>query len=327
MGKMPMPRDARLLRSRFIEHAAYDASLRMDLQGKRLVIFGCGYLGTAVAREARAAGMRVEALTRNPDRAAALAGSGVTAVVADLAADSWYERIAPGPEFVLDCVSSGGAGVEGYRRSYVGGMHSVLNWAKPSLAGTFVYTSSTSVYPQTDGRVVDETASTEGASENGRILLETEALLREAGEASGRWFILRLAGIYGPGRHHLLDQIRDGATEMAGSGAHRLNLAHRDDIVAAIWAAFTSPAAVRNRIFNVADDSAATKTGVVEWLAAAVNRTPPRFSGGLASTRREFAGPPDRLISNARLKAELGWRPKYPSFREGYRQILDHLSS
>jgi nucleoside-diphosphate-sugar epimerase len=298
-----------------------------SIRGKRLVIFGCGYVGTAVAREAQAKGIRVEALTRNPDRAAALVELGAAAVVADLATDTWHQRIAPGAEFVLNCVSSGGGGTAEYRRSYVGGMQSILGWAGRSAEGTFVYTSSTSVYPQTGGMVVDETAPTEGAGANGRILLEAEALLQKAGPACGRWFILRLAGIYGPGRHHLLDQILGGAAEMAGSGEQRLNLAHRDDIVAAIWAAFMSPAAGGNRIFNVADDAAATKSKVVEWLAAQVGRPPPRFSGGPASTRRGFAEPPDRLISNARIKVELGWRPEYPSFREGYRQILSGLAS
>ena len=298
-----------------------------SIRGKRLVIFGCGYVGTAIAREAQAMGLRVEALTRNPDRAAALVKLGAAAVVVDLATDTWHQRIAPGAEFVLNCVSSGGGGAAEYRRSYVGGMQSILGWAGRSAVGTFVYTSSTSVYPQTGGMVVDETAPTEGAGANGRILLEAEALLRKAGPACGRWFILRLAGIYGPGRHHLLDQILDGAAEMAGSGEQRLNLAHRDDIAGAVWSAFMAPATSVDRIFNVADGCPGTKAEVVDWLAAQVGRAPPRFSGGPASVRRGFAEPPDRLIGNARLRAELGWRPAYVSFREGYRQILSGLAS
>jgi nucleoside-diphosphate-sugar epimerase len=298
-----------------------------SLRGKRLVIFGCGYVGMAVAREALAAGMQVETLTRNPESAAAANVFGASTVTADLATDSWHERIAPGPELVLDCVSAGGGGIEGYRRSYVGGMQSILNWARRGPAGTLVYTSSTSVYPQTGGMLVDEAASTAGVAETGRVLIESENLLKEAGEVCGRWFILRLAGIYGPGRHHLLDQIRDGAVEMAGSGGHRLNLAHRDDIVAAIWATLTAPGEMRDRIFNVADDAPETKAGVVQWLAAQVGRPSPHFACGPTSPRREFAAPPDRLISNNRLKTELGWRPKHPSFREGYRQILAGMSS
>ena len=297
-------------------------SMAPTLANKRLTIFGCGYVGAAVAREACQAGLRVETLTRNPGRAAELAAMGVHTVVADLATDTWHGRLAPGADLVLNCVSSGGGGLDGYRRSYVEGMRSLLAWAQRDPAGTIVYTSSTSVYPQVGGVVVDEEAPTEGAGETGRILLEAEELLRRGSGACGRWFILRLAGIYGPERHHLLDQVRTGAAEIAGSGTQHLNLAHRDDICAAVLAAFAAPASLSGGIFNVADDAPAPKAEVVQWLAEQLGRPAPRFTGGAASARRGFASPPDRLISNAKLKATLGWKPRYPSFREGYAAIL-----
>jgi nucleoside-diphosphate-sugar epimerase len=293
-----------------------------SLHGKRLVIVGCGYVGTAVAREACRAGLRVEALTRNPGRAAELAVLGAHPVVADLATDSWHGLLAPGADLVLNCVSSGGGGLDGYRRSYVAGMRSLLAWAQRGPAGMIVYTSSTSVYPQVGGVVVDEEAPTAGAGETGRILLDAEDLLRLGSGACGRWFIMRLAGIYGPERHHLLDQVRAGAAVITGSGAQHLNLAHRDDICAAVLAAFTAPASQAGGIFNVADDAPASKGEVVRWLAEKLGRPAPRFTGGAASARRGFASPPDRLISNARLKAKFGWKPRYPSFREGYAPIL-----
>jgi nucleoside-diphosphate-sugar epimerase len=294
----------------------------ISLNGKRLVIFGCGYLGTEVARVAVAAGLRVDALTRNPTRASELQLAGVNAVVADLASSDWHGRIAADADLVLNCVSSGNAGFEGYRQSYVAGMRSILGWARRGRAGTFVYTSSTSVYPQTGGAVIDESAPTDGAGETGRILLESESLLREARDACDRWFILRLAGIYGPGRHHLLDQIRAGVAEIGGNGGHRLNLAHRDDIEAAVMAAFGAPGDVRDLVLNVADDAPATKAEVVQWLAVETGLPAPRFSGAPASRRHGFADPPDRTISNARIKTVLGWRPRYPSFREGYAAII-----
>jgi len=115
-------------------------------------------------------------------------------------------------------------------------------------------------------------------------------LLQKAGPACGRWFILRLAGIYGQGGIICSSQILGGAAEMAGSGEQRLNLAHRDDIVAAIWAAFMSPAAGGNRFLMWPMTPLPTKSKVVEWLAAQVGRPPPllRWPG---STRRGFAEP------------------------------------
>jgi len=289
------------------------------LSGKHLVIFGCGYVGTALATQAIARGLRVTALTRNPAAATVLREIGVEAVVGDLASEEWHATIGPSPEFALDCVSSGGREIENYRRSYVDGMTSIVTWAqRRGTIGTLVYTSSTSVYPQGGGAVVDETAPTAGAGERGAILLEAERKLREGSDACRRWFILRLAGIYGPGRHHLLEQVRTGA--VAGVGSHRLNVVHRDDIASAVWACFEAPTTTANEVFNVADDAPAPKTEVVTWLASQLGLPAPRFTGEPVSTRRAVT--PDRAIANARIKAVVGWRPRYSTYRDGYKSLL-----
>lgn len=295
-----------------------------NFTGKRLVIFGCGYVGAEVARQAVARGLRVTALTRNPLKAAELEKIGVASVVADLAGHDWHAQIAGAPDLGLNCVSSGGGGIEGYRRSYVEGMRSIRQWARERGApGTLIYTSSTSVYPQGDGMHVDETALTEIAGaepgERPAALMETERLVADTG--AGRSFVLRLAGIYGPGRHHLLEQVRVG--EVAGRDDHRLNLAHRADIAAAVWAGLGAEPAAAGGIYNVADDGAATKGEVVAWLAQQLGVPGPRFTGQPAGGRRSVT--PDRVIVNERLKRELGWRPQYPTFREGYGEILRTL--
>ncbi len=285
--------------------------------GKRLVIFGCGYVGAVVAEQAVARGLEVTALTRNAAKAEALKTAGVaTVVVADLATEAWHGQIEGGADLVLNCVSSGGGGVEGYRRSYLDGMTSVVAWLRQrGAAGAAVYTSSTSVYPQGDGARVDEAAAT-GGEERAQVLLATEQTLLAAGDAAGTRVVLRLAGIYGPGRHHLLEQVKSG--EAAGRADAHLNLAYRDDIAAAVWAAWTAPAGAR--IYNVADDGAATKGEIVAWLAARLGVRTPEFTGVPAGGRRAVT--PDRIIANDRLKTERGWRPGCPTFREGYEKIL-----
>ncbi len=282
--------------------------------GQRLVIFGCGYVGATVARQAAACGLRVTALTRNPTKAACLAEAGIAVVVADLASAEWHDRIAGGPDLVLNCVGSGDGGPEGYRRSYLEGMASVSEWlGTRGAAGAAVYTGSTSVYPQDKGARVDETAPV-GGDDRVRVLIETEEVfLRVAAKAR---VVLRLAGIYGPGRHHLLEQVRAGVA--SGRAENHLNLAYRDDIAAAVWAAWG--AAAGGQIFNVADDGAATKQEVVGWLAARLGVAVPTFSGEPAAGRRAVT--PDRIIANDRLKSSLGWRPAFPTFREGYEKIL-----
>lgn len=286
--------------------------------GKSLVVFGAGYVGSALARRAVSEGARVWALTRNPAKAAVLAADGIEAVVADLASAGWHGRVPADVPYVVNCVSSGGGGPEGYRRSYVDGFRSILSWAGgTNTPGTLVYTGSTSVYPQDGGVRVGEEASTEPAEGTAAVLLEAEALARAW---PGRALILRLAGIYGPGRHHLLDQIRRGGGGVPGVGGYRLNLIHRDDIVEALLRALTAPPDLPGGVFNVADDGAAPKAVMVAWLAGRLGVEVPGFSGLAAVGRRRVT--PDRIIANDRLKAVLGWRPRYPSFREGYEAIL-----
>lgn len=281
------------------------------------MVFGAGYVGAEVARQGVARGLKVTALTRNAAKAAVLAAAGVEAVVADIASADWHARIAPDAEFVLDCVSSGGGGIEGYRRSYVDGLRSILEWGKQRAAGALVYTSSTSVYPQDGGARVDESAPTAGASGTAAVLLEAEALAQRWPGA--RSCVLRLAGIYGPGRHYLLDALRAGESTVAGRGDFHLNLVHRDDVVDAIWAVFATPDA--RGVFNLCDDGAAPKAELVAWLAARLGRAVPVFTGEPAAGRRVVT--PDRIIANDRARRVLGWRPRYPSFREGYKALLE----
>lgn len=294
-----------------------------SIAGKRLVIFGCGYVGSALARAAVTAGIRVEALTRNLDKAAALRAAGLAhVVVADLSTADWHGQISGGADFVVNCVSSGGP--DAYRQTYVGGMQSVLAWAAKGgvPVDTFVYTSSTAVYPQGGGTTVDESSPVEGATPNGAIIRESETLLQNAAPSTvRRHFILRLAGIYGPDRHHLLDQLRSDSGQLAGTGDHRLNLAHRDDIVAAILACLGAPPNTGSQVFNVADSAPAPRAEVVRWLAGRLGRPVPGFDGSLTG-RRDGTPLADRIISNAKIQRVLGWRPRYPDYRAGFEKLL-----
>ena len=109
-----------------------------NIPGKNLVVFGCGYVGTAVAREAQARGWRVTALTRNAARAVLLREVGVETVVADLASDAWHAHVPPGPAFVLNCVSSGGDGLAGYVLGQSSKHWIVKNASKSVAAGSTI---------------------------------------------------------------------------------------------------------------------------------------------------------------------------------------------
>ncbi len=288
---------------------------------KHLVVLGCGYIGGEVARQALTKGLKVSALTRNPAKAEVLRNDGIDVIESDLASNTWHDLMPLQADFVLNCVSSGGSGLEGYRQSYFNGMQSILAWSRKAQLGTFVYTGSTSVYSQDGGVAVDENSSAEPSNDRAALLLETEDIVR-ASTTFGRWFILRLAGIYGPGRHYILDQVRSEQA-LAGSGAHRLNLAHRDDICSAIWKTFEAPRQVANEVFNVCDDAPTPKAELAVWLADRLNLPAPRFDPTLSSVRRRTV--PDRVILNAKIKQLLGWQPAYPDYRAGYAEILSAL--
>jgi nucleoside-diphosphate-sugar epimerase len=131
--------------------------------------------------------VRVTALTRNDEKAAVLRASGVEVAVADLAENTWHGRIEGGADWVVNCVSSGGGGLGGYRHSYVAGMESVRAWARASgEAGTMVYTGSTSVYPQDGGVRINEEATTDGAGERARLLLAAEDIVKSGQGVLGR---------------------------------------------------------------------------------------------------------------------------------------------
>ena len=290
-----------------------------------VMIFGCGYVGTALARALISRGVRVGALTRNAAKADALRALGVDEVVeAELDSTAWHAALKGNYRAVVNCVSSAGGGVAGYRKSYLDGQRSILDWARGRDLERYLYTSSTSVYPQDGGASVDETCGTDEAPETGQVLLASERMLAEAGERFGRWYVFRLAGIYGPGRHYLLDLLRSGVTDIPGSGEHHLNLIHRDDIVSAMLSALSLEQQAASGVYNLADDVASTKASVVHWIARRIGVAPPHFDPDATTSRLQRRGGrmPDRIILNRKAKEALGWCPRYPDFRGAYDAIL-----
>lgn len=288
-----------------------------------VLIFGCGYVGTALAQSLLEDGVRVGALTRNAEKAANLRSLGVSEVIeGDLDSPSWYGQVRGSYRAVVNCVSSAGGGLAGYEKSYYEGQRSILQWLDGKTIDRFVYTSSTSVYPQDGGVVVNETADTAGAPPTAQVLLRSEQLIEDAAHLFSSWYVLRLAGIYGPGRHYVLDTLREGRETIPGSGEHHLNLIHLKDILSALRSALCGVAP--SGIYNLCDNAPARKKELVEWLAGRVGAPVPQFEPGLATERLQRRGGrmPDRIVSNEKLREAFNWRPLYADFREGYTSIL-----
>ncbi|QXD22526.1 NAD-dependent epimerase/dehydratase family protein [Opitutia bacterium ISCC 51] len=293
-----------------------------EFKGKHLLVCGMGYLGKRVARQALDRGMRVTALTRSAEKAEALRKEGYEMIVADLVQQAWYQDVTEPVDYILNCVSAGGGGVDGYVRAYIEGMHSLLHYCTGDFNGRLIYTSSTGVYPFSDGEIVTEDTPFDPQSETSEILKTSEGFLQRSGP--DHWAILRLAGIYGPDRHYLLNQIRSGEIELSGEGGNYLNLIHVDDICSAIWSVWEADESALNTIYNVSDDQPALKEEVVSWLAEKTGNPMPQFNPKKSIRQRHLPNGklPNRIISNKKLKAATGWQPEYPTYREGFAGLI-----
>ncbi|HEY1581947.1 MAG TPA: NAD-dependent epimerase/dehydratase family protein, partial [Chthoniobacterales bacterium] len=232
---------------------------------RRLLIAGCGYVGLAAADLFHDDGWEVEGWTHSEESAAQLAGKSFAVRAVDISDRAAVELAAGEFEAVIHCASSGGAGLESYRRVYLEGARHLLAVLHPQR---FLYTSSTSVYAQTDGEWVDEESAAEPQHATGRVLRETEDLVRQNGG-----LVARLSGIYGPGRSALLRRFLSGEARLEENGARYLNQAHRDDIASALLQLISAPN--ESQIVNVTDDEPRTQRACYEWLAQELSRPLP----------------------------------------------------
>ena len=269
------------------------------------LVVGCGYLGRRVAARWAAAGRRVAALTRG--NADALRALGIHPVVGDVT-DPDSLRGLPAARAVLYAVGMDRGQNKTMREVYVDGLGHVLDTLPPD--GRFVYVSSTGVYGRTDGGWVDERSPTEPAEESGRVVLEAERLLRSKRPDA---IVLRFAGLYGPDRLLRKAAILKGEP-LAGDADKWLNLVHVDDGAAAVVAA--EERARPGGTYTIADDEPVTRRAFYAHLAGLLGGPPAAFD------HRPEPGAANRRVCNRTARAELGWSPAYPSYREGLAQAV-----
>lgn len=273
------------------------------------LIAGCGYLGRRAAAAWQAAGDRVTALTRSTKNAESLRAAGAHPVTGDLL-DPRTLRALPAADVLLIAVTHDPRSPVSRRALLVDGIAGLVRELRCRV-GHVIYVSSTSVYGQTDGTWVDESSPCEPATEGGRICLAAEdtlAALLDDGAAPCRLTILRLAGIYGPGRLIArVDQLRSGAA-VPGSPQAWLNLIHVEDAAECIVAA--SRGRHTWRTILVCDDRPLTRGEFYAAVARAMSAPPPVFDPQ-ANGGRRTAGLNKRCC-NARMHAELQVRLQYP---------------
>jgi nucleoside-diphosphate-sugar epimerase len=277
----------------------------------KILIAGCGDVGNALATRLLADGCEVWGVRR---RVEALA-RGVQPWRIDLTDRESFSAPPAAFDYLFYTASADRRDEDHYRSVYVDGLRDLLSALRDAdcpLRRVF-FTSSTAVYGQSKGEWVDESSATEPSGFNGRVLLEAEAIVREAPETG---INVRLSGIYGPGRTRLARKVRDAEATATASWTNRI---HVDDCAGALHHLMRlgNP----EDLYLGSDDEPVTTADVVAWLSAELGVPAP----APAPTENQ----PERFnkrCRNARLR-EAGYQFHYPSFREGYRPIVRELLS
>ena len=277
-----------------------------------VLIAGCGDVGGRLATQLLAAGWEVHGLRRDVLRLPA----GVIGVAGDL-----FNKECPATwpigavDYLVYCAAATDHDEAGYRAAYVQGLEHVLEWLNDygQVPNRLLFVSSSSVYGQQEGEWVDESSPAVAAGYSGRVMLEAEQLALKSGIPAS---VVRLTGIYGPGREWLLTQVRRGyrVTIDPPLYANRIHAADAAGLMACLLEADRRGVALDDVYIGV-DDEPAALADVVGWLREYLGVTEWADNDSVRRTG-------SKRCSNARAKA-LGWTPKYPSFREGYAAILD----
>ena len=286
---------------------------------KKLVI-GCGYLGHRVAKRWLKQGDSVFAVTRSRERAEALGKEGICPIVGDVVDPKLAWQL-PAVRTVLHAVGYDRRAAIPRRDVIVGGLRNVLG-GLPDVVERVIFISSTGVMGNHGGSWVDESSVCVPQREAGRCGLEAEELLRSH-ETWGRSVILRLSGMYGPGRLPKLADIRAGRPVAAPENAY-LNLIHVDDGVEAVIGA--ERRAAGGSLYLVSDGTPITHREFYSELARQLGSWPIEFCSPEAGSRGASAGSGNKRVSNAKMLRELGVDLNYATYREGLRAICAELS-
>lgn len=279
----------------------------------RLFVFGYGFAGSALARRLKAEGWDVVATHRSaPD---ALVADGVTPIHVD--DGKGLVRALAETQALLLTAPPGPEGCPG------------LNTLVPALAqaGAFPdwvgYLSTTGVYGDRRGGWVTERSVLAAQSIEGARRVAAERDWLEVGRGMGLTVtVFRLPGIYGPGRS-AFDRLREGKARRITAPGQVFSRIHVDDLAAGLAASIARPRA--GGIYNLCDDEPAPNPDVIAHAAKLLGVEPPPEirleEAKLPPAAMRFYAESKR-VSNALAKAELGWRPAHPTYREGLASIL-----
>ncbi|MEX1032380.1 MAG: sugar nucleotide-binding protein [Cellvibrionaceae bacterium] len=276
----------------------------------KVLLISCGDIAIRLARLLPPDRFRCHGLRRRPERLPFT----IEGIGWDLSrAEGLAERIADFEVVVITPVPSS-RDAAGYRRAYVGNMQNIVAGleAASAKAKLTLFVSSTSVYGQNQGEWVDENSPTEPSTFRGQAVLGGEELVRNSTLDS---CIVRFSGIYGPGREHLINQVRRGDFGAEDEGYS--NRIHADDCAGVLSHLIQRKLNGEDMesLYLASDCEPAPLADVKWWLAKQMG-----FPVGDQPDRIELCG--NKRCSNERLLGS-GYEFKYPSFQEGYAELMD----
>lgn len=286
----------------------------------RKLIFGCGYLGLEVAQRWLKLGHEVWAVTRRADKAERLRSAGMLPIVADITRPETLTKL-PAVESVLFSVGFERGGPQSIHDVYVSGLRTAVA-ALPEIPGRFLYISSTGVFGRADGELVTEATAPDPRREGGRAHWEAEQWLATS-PVAGSVIVLRMAGIYGPGRIPRRRDIEAGEPIAAASEGW-LNLIHVVDGARAVLAA--EARAEPPELYLVSDGNPAIRGDYYRVLADLLGAPAPRFVDPAPDSPQARRAAADKRVSNEKLRSQLSLEFDYPSCREGLTAILSSES-
>jgi nucleoside-diphosphate-sugar epimerase len=273
---------------------------------ERVLIAGCGDLGQRVASRLRARGDEVYALRRQPS---ATDDPAVHWLYADLIDASSLRKLPVGITQLVYSPTPDARDEAAYRRIFIDGLRHLLEALDQHSLQRVLFVSSSAVYGEHGEAWVDEDTPPAPPGFNGSVLLEAEAWLASRRLRS---IVLRLAGLYGPGRTHVIDQLRAGTARVARRVPHWANRIHVEDAAAAIvhLLGIDEP----QSLYLGADDTPMPLDVLYDDLAALIHAP-------VAAEGPSPAGVGSKRLSNARLRAS-GFRFQWPDSRAGYAELL-----
>ncbi len=292
---------------------------------QKVFVAGCGYIGERIARTCRESGKDVTCMVRSAERGAQLEAAGFTTVISTLDDRLNLPPLNLSGSILFYLVPPPGGGIADSRaRNFIAG---ITDTEKPAK---IVYMSATSVYSGGDGGVVTEESPTLPASAMGKRRLDAETAFLEYGAAGAvPVVILRVSGIYGPGRLPLM-QISQGQPLLNEDESGPSNRIHADDLAAVSVAAAEKGGA--GEIFNVSDGSPSSMTSYFNACADALGL--PRQRQVTLDEARRVMSPlmfsyvsQSRVVDNRRMLNRLDVKLRYGTLQEGLAASIPRTDS